>query len=74
MKMTITIDDLSVLKAQNVYIKNQDSVMKKINCLVEDGIDCLQIVSDYDLTLTKQHENGKQHVTSFGKSLSNFFP
>lgn len=68
MKMTVTIEDLNILKAPNVYMKNQDSVLKKINCLVEDGVDSLQIVSDYDLTLTKQHENGKQHITSFGKS------
>lgn len=68
MKMTLTLDDIQELKASNVHIKNRDTVISIINCLIEGGSDNLQVVSDYDLTLTKQHDNGYQHVTSFGKT------
>lgn len=67
MKMTITFDDIQELNQKHVYIKDRDSVIKIINNLIEDGVNNLQIVSDYDMTLTKQHDNGYQHVTSFGK-------
>lgn len=67
MKMTITLDDIKELNDSHVYIKNKDSVVKVINSLIEGGTDCLQIVSDYDMTLTKQHDNGHKHFTSFGE-------
>lgn len=77
--MSVSIKDIAELNAKHVHIKNKDEVINKINVLINGGKDSLQVVSDYDMTLTKQHENGKQHVTSFGKffkykNLDNNFP
>ncbi|GLV37298.1 cytosolic 5'-nucleotidase IIIB [Carabus blaptoides fortunei] len=64
--MSVSMKDIVELNAKHVHIKNKDEVINKINLLITGGKDSLQVVSDYDMTLTKQHENGKQHVTSFG--------
>lgn len=56
-----------ILSAPHVHMKNEKEVHEKINSIIKDGHKNLQIVSDYDQTLTKQHENGKKHLSSFGK-------
>lgn len=54
------------LARTNVHIKNKELVNQKIKNLIEGGFDKLQVVSDFDKTLTKQHQNGKMHLSSFG--------
>ncbi|KAF7990621.1 hypothetical protein HCN44_000426 [Aphidius gifuensis] len=54
------------LTNENIYMKNSNNVIKKIKKIREDGIDKLQVVSDFDLTMTKQHVNGKDVLSSFG--------
>ncbi|XP_031782592.1 7-methylguanosine phosphate-specific 5'-nucleotidase isoform X2 [Nasonia vitripennis] len=39
-------------------MKDEAEVMKKIKKIVSEGPEKLQIVSDFDFTLTKQHDNG----------------
>lgn len=59
--------EISELNQKHVYIKNPDNVNKIIENFIIGGYDKLQVVSDFDKTITKQHENGKPHLSSFGK-------
>ncbi|KAF5308264.1 hypothetical protein FQR65_LT06257 [Abscondita terminalis] len=60
------IESIEKLNTRNVYIKNKEHVNKIIQNIIADGKDKLQIISDFDRTLTKQHHNGKTPVSSFG--------
>lgn len=60
------INQLEELRKPNVHIKNPDKVNKIINQFVQSGFNKLHIVSDFDKTITKQHENGKTPRSSFG--------
>ncbi|KAK2581436.1 hypothetical protein KPH14_005111 [Odynerus spinipes] len=62
----LTIDDFPSLKSKHVYIKDENAVLNTINMMLRDGADRLQIVTDFDLTLTKQHVDGKLVLSSFG--------
>ncbi|XP_047371177.1 7-methylguanosine phosphate-specific 5'-nucleotidase isoform X1 [Vespa velutina] len=62
----LTIDDFPVLKSKHVYIKDTKATINIINIMLRDGADHLQIVTDFDLTLTKQHVDGKLVLSSFG--------
>ncbi|KAF5308265.1 hypothetical protein FQR65_LT06258 [Abscondita terminalis] len=57
---------LKELNSTKVYIKDKENVNKIIQNIISDGKDKLQVISDFDRTLTKQHENGKPHISSFG--------
>ncbi|XP_065159898.1 7-methylguanosine phosphate-specific 5'-nucleotidase [Atheta coriaria] len=48
------------------HIKDAQRVNALIAQLVRGGCPRLLVVSDFDRTITKQHENGKTHVSSFG--------
>lgn len=65
--MTNYVSKLKELHQKHVYIKNPDNVNKIIDNFIVDGYRKLQVVSDFDKTITKQHENGKSHLSSFGK-------
>ncbi|KAF5308276.1 hypothetical protein FQR65_LT06269 [Abscondita terminalis] len=60
------IEEITVLNNPKVHIKNKERVNNLINDIISDGHTNLQIVSDFDRTITKQHENGKMHLSSFG--------
>lgn len=49
------------------HIKDAQRVNALIAQLVRGGCPRLLVVSDFDRTITKQHENGKTHVSSFGE-------
>lgn len=61
------IEEIAELKRPNVHIKNPEELEVKLNGLINGGVDKLQVVSDFDQTITKQHENGKRHMSSFRK-------
>lgn len=61
------ISEIKELTSPKVHIKDKDRVNKMIHDIVNGGVKKLQIVSDFDRTITKQHENGKKHLSSFGK-------
>lgn len=61
------IKEIPELNSKHVHYKDKDHLNKILNILVEGGAGKLQIVSDFDRTITKHHENGKQHLSSFGK-------
>lgn len=60
------IKSIKELQKGNVHIKNPDRVNDIIGNIVQNGWAKLQVVSDFDKTITKQHNNGQKHVSSFG--------
>ncbi|KAL3266058.1 hypothetical protein HHI36_010245 [Cryptolaemus montrouzieri] len=60
------VSDIKILSRLNVHMKDKKRVNDLLNKIVEGGFKKLQIVSDFDQTITKQHENGKKHLSSFG--------
>ncbi|XP_044749086.1 7-methylguanosine phosphate-specific 5'-nucleotidase [Coccinella septempunctata] len=60
------VSDIKLLNRVNVHIKDKTRVNEILGKIVEGGFKQLQIVSDFDQTITKQHENGKKHLSSFG--------
>lgn len=53
-------------------MKNPHEVKEKINKIISGGKNKLQIIFDFDRTLTKHHENGVLTKSSFGKSFKDF--
>lgn len=66
------VTEITELNQNNVHIKDPENVNKILQKLIFGGYDRLQIVSDFDKTITKQHENGKAHLSSFGKPHCSF--
>nr|XP_034177925.1 7-methylguanosine phosphate-specific 5'-nucleotidase [Osmia lignaria] len=60
------LDDFPTLKLKHVHIRDKKCLLKTINTILKDGRNALQVVTDFDLTLTKQHVNGKKVLSSFG--------
>ncbi|CAG5077383.1 Similar to cN-IIIB: 7-methylguanosine phosphate-specific 5'-nucleotidase (Drosophila melanogaster), partial [Cotesia congregata] len=63
MSTDLSLDDISILKKDNVKIRDFDNVINKIKKIRADGPNKLQIVTDFDRTITKQHVNGRQVLT-----------
>ncbi|XP_060530323.1 7-methylguanosine phosphate-specific 5'-nucleotidase [Cylas formicarius] len=59
------IQDTGLLTKNTVRMKNPNHVNEILNNLIIGGIQRLQVVSDFDRTITKQHENGIPHLSSF---------
>lgn len=51
---------------KHVHIRDRKQLLRTINTILTDGCNSLQVVTDFDLTLTKQHVNGKSVLSSFG--------
>ncbi|XP_014214001.1 7-methylguanosine phosphate-specific 5'-nucleotidase [Copidosoma floridanum] len=62
----LTLENMLSLRSTNVYMKDRVTVLQKINKIIRDGANKLQLVADFDRTLTKQHENGVPFFTSAG--------
>lgn len=60
------VNEIKELQSSHVYIKSKDVVNKLINDIVNGGPNKLQVVSDFDRTITKQYEDGKEYFSSFG--------
>lgn len=61
------------LHQTHIHMKNPHEVKEKINKIISGGKNKLQIIFDFDRTLTKHHENGVLTKSSFGKSVKDFF-
>ncbi|CAB3228767.1 unnamed protein product [Arctia plantaginis] len=67
MKLLSSIKDIPDLQRDNVHIRDEEELLEKINKMIEDGHSKLQIVTDFDHTLTRHKmDNGKIVLTSFG--------
>lgn len=63
-----SIDDVPELNKENIHITNKAKLLEKLNKIIKDGHKRLQIVTDFDHTLTRHNmDNGKTVLTSFGK-------
>jgi len=60
------ITEIKELNNPKVHIKDKERVNKLIHDIITGGVNKLQVVSDFDRTITKHHENGKKHLSSFG--------
>lgn len=60
------VDEIKELNSSKVHIKNKHHVNNLIHDIISMGHKSLQVVSDFDRTITRQHENGKVHLSSFG--------
>lgn len=60
------VNENPVFNRKNVHIKDRDKLNNLLNKIICSGVDNLQIVFDFDRTLTKQHEEGKEFISSFG--------
>ncbi|XP_063923894.1 7-methylguanosine phosphate-specific 5'-nucleotidase [Zophobas morio] len=59
------VNEINELNKPHVHIKDPEKLNVKLNGIINGSFEQLQIVSDFDLTITKQHENGKRHLSSF---------
>ncbi|KAF5270052.1 hypothetical protein FQA39_LY08464 [Lamprigera yunnana] len=59
------VQEIEELNSSKVHIKNKDQVNELIKEIISSGYQNLQIVSDFDRTITKHHDNGKTHLSSF---------
>ncbi|GBP07080.1 7-methylguanosine phosphate-specific 5'-nucleotidase [Eumeta japonica] len=67
MKVLANLSDIPELIQEQVRYKNEIELLQKINKLIQDGSGKLQIVTDFDYTLTRHKlDNGKTVHTSFG--------
>lgn len=62
------VKEIKELNKTYVHIKDPEKLNAKLNGIIDDGFQLLQVVSDFDQTITKQHENGKRHKSSFRRS------
>lgn len=60
------VNEIPVFTRKNVHIKDRVKLNALLNKIIDGGVDNLQIVFDFDRTLTKQHEDGKEFFSSFG--------
>ncbi|XP_062716195.1 7-methylguanosine phosphate-specific 5'-nucleotidase [Aedes albopictus] len=61
------LGDVAILNRDHVKIRDPGKVEHMLNELVAGGIGKLQVVTDFDYTITKQRlENGEKILTSFG--------
>ncbi|KAI8440533.1 hypothetical protein MSG28_001781 [Choristoneura fumiferana] len=58
--------DMPEMNRENIHIANKALLLEKINKLISGGHDKLQIVTDFDHTLTRHKMDGKSVLTSFG--------
>lgn len=64
--MTDYVKTTPELNKSHVIIKDPESLNMIIGNLVQAGNKKLHVVSDFDKTITKQHESGQSHKSSFG--------
>lgn len=70
MKFLTSLNDIPELKKENVHIRDETELLQKLNKMINDGHSKLQIVTDFDHTLTRHTlDNGKTVLTSFGKPI-----
>lgn len=65
--MSVKLGDIAALNNPTCRIKDPKVVEYKLNQLVGGGVNQLQIVADFDFTITKRKlENGERVLSSFG--------
>uniref|UniRef100_A0A1B6FFA8 5'-nucleotidase n=1 Tax=Cuerna arida TaxID=1464854 RepID=A0A1B6FFA8_9HEMI len=65
-KVLKSINEADWLSKPHVHMKDPEEVIEKINSIIQGGSKQLQVVFDFDRTLTKHHENGVITHSSYG--------
>ncbi|XP_046673061.1 7-methylguanosine phosphate-specific 5'-nucleotidase A-like isoform X1 [Homalodisca vitripennis] len=65
-KLLKSINEADWLLRPHVHMKDPEQVIEKINSMIQGGSKQLQVVFDFDRTLTKHHENGVITHSSYG--------
>ncbi|GFU75838.1 uncharacterized protein TNCV_1652971 [Trichonephila clavipes] len=58
---------MEILNKNTVYIKNRDHVEEIVSQLIRGSASKLQVISDFDQTLSRVHINGEKCTTTYGK-------
>ncbi|XP_075972145.1 cytosolic 5'-nucleotidase IIIB [Anticarsia gemmatalis] len=67
MKLLANFGSIPAFQKDNVHLRNEEELLQKVNKMIQDGHSKLQIVTDFDHTLTRHKmDNGKTVLTSFG--------
>ncbi|KAJ2950404.1 hypothetical protein O0L34_g8646 [Tuta absoluta] len=67
MKALLKINDIPEFEKPNVHVRDEQELLRKINKIIADGHTKLQIVTDFDHTMTRHTmDNGVPVLTSFG--------
>lgn len=61
----IQLGDIKELSTDKVRMRDPDLVQTKLNKLITGGKDALQVITDFDRTLTKYHVDGIPSYTTF---------
>uniref|UniRef100_A0A6M2DDT7 5'-nucleotidase n=1 Tax=Xenopsylla cheopis TaxID=163159 RepID=A0A6M2DDT7_XENCH len=65
--MYVSLKEIEELQSDNVYIQDKEYVEKTLNDIIADGANNLQVVTDFDFTITKHTlPNGQPTLSSFG--------
>lgn len=68
MKSLTSLRDIPAFNKSNVHLRNEAELLDKINKIIAQGHQKLQIVTDFDHTLTRHTmDDGSSVLTSFGK-------
>ncbi|XP_073998585.1 cytosolic 5'-nucleotidase IIIB [Rhodnius prolixus] len=57
--------EIPELNKENVRMKDKDTVLKKIEKIIFEGKQKLQIITDFDRTVSKHHHNGETTKSSY---------
>ncbi|XP_064100294.1 cytosolic 5'-nucleotidase 3-like isoform X3 [Macrobrachium nipponense] len=60
------LEKLGLLNKDHICIKDPGRVEELISTIMSDGFTKLQVIADYDMTITRSHMNGKRAESSFG--------
>lgn len=58
-------DEIPELEAPNVKMRDKNEVYRKLKSMIESGKDKLQVITDFDRTLSKFHHNGEAIKSSY---------
>lgn len=65
-KISRIIDTMEILNKKTVHIKNRDRVEEIVSQLIKGSAAKLQVISDFDQTLSRVHKNGEKCTTTYG--------
>ncbi|XP_028043055.1 7-methylguanosine phosphate-specific 5'-nucleotidase [Bombyx mandarina] len=67
MKVLTRLQEIPEFNRENIHIRDETELVAKLNRIIKGGHNKLQIVTDFDHTLTRHTlDNGKSVLTSFG--------
>lgn len=67
-KQLQNLQEIPALRKNGTHVRNEQQLLRKINKIIDEGYNRLQIVTDFDNTLTADNGvDGKPVLNSFGE-------